>query len=151
MRYALLVLALGALALSGCTSSLSGSAYTRGQARTIQNVEMGVVEHVRVVQIEGTKTGIGSTAGAVIGGSASTNFKDKPLRRTVKSVTGAIIGGVVGAATEEAATRQKGLEITVRLDSGRMVAIVQAADEDFKVGQRVRLVHGGQGATRVTH
>jgi outer membrane lipoprotein SlyB len=151
MRHALLVLALATLTLSGCASSLSGSAYTRGQARTLQNVEMGVVEHVRVVQIEGTKTGIGSTTGAVIGSTASTNYKDKPLRRTVKSVTGAIVGGVVGAATEEAVTRQKGFEITVRLDSGRMVAIVQAADEDFKVGQRVRLVHGGQGATRVTH
>ena len=61
-------------------------------------------------------------------------------------------GGYVldGAAAEEAVTRQDGVEITVKLENGEYLAIVQADDgENFQRGERVRLVDGGQ-ATRVT-
>ena len=73
--YKLLVIGLASslVLLGGCASSLSGSAYERRQARTAHDVQMGVVEHVRVVQIEGTKSGIGSGAGAVIGATAGSN------------------------------------------------------------------------------
>jgi outer membrane lipoprotein SlyB len=58
---------------------------------------------------------------------------------------------MAGAAAEEGLTRQKGYEITIKLDSGRVIAIVQAADEEFEVGDRVRVIEGGAGATRVSH
>ena len=61
-----------------------------------------------------------------------------------------MLGGVAGGAIEEIVTRKKGYEITVRLDSGRTVAIAQEADEEFKVGEPVRIVTGG-GVTRVSH
>lgn len=131
--------------LAGCASSMSGSAYERRQARTAHEVQMGVVEHVREVEIEGTKSRVGSTAGAVAGSGAMRGHG--PVGR----VAGAVAGGVAGAAVEEGITRQKGLEITVKLDGGRMLAVTQAADEDFKVGDRVRILFGGRGDTRVTH
>ena len=64
----------------------------------------------------------------------------------------ALAGGVAGSAVEEGTTRQKGVEITVKLDGGRMIAVTQAADdkEMFKAGDRVRILSGG-GVTRVTH
>jgi len=68
----------------------------------------------------------------------------------VGATVGAVLGGLGGAAAEEGVTRQRGLEITVKLDSGRMIAITQAADEEFRVGDRVRILSGG-GTTRVTH
>jgi len=68
----------------------------------------------------------------------------------VGATVGAVLGGLGGAATEEAVTRQKGVEITVKLDSGRMLAITQAADEAFQVGDRVRVLSDG-GTTRVSH
>jgi outer membrane lipoprotein SlyB len=113
---------------------------------------MGVVEHVREVQIEGTKSGIGTGAGTIIGASAGGNAGGNrgSVGRVVGGVAGAVIGGVAGAMAEEGVTRQKGYEITVKLDSGRMMAIVQAADEDFKVGERIRVLTGG-GVTRVSH
>jgi len=110
---------------------------------------MGVVESVREVKIEGAKTGIGSTAGAVVGGVAGSEV-GKGKGAIVGSVIGAVAGGVAGAAVEEGATRQPGIEVTVRLDSGRMIAVTQAADEEFKVGERVRIL-SGSGVTRVTH
>jgi outer membrane lipoprotein SlyB len=146
MRTPALFLLVAALALlAGCASSMSNSAYERRQARTAHEVQMGVVEHVREVMIEGTKSRVGSTAGAVAGAGAARGYG--PVGR----VAGAVVGGIAGAATEEGMTRQKGLEITVKLDSGRLLAVTQADDENFSVGDRVRILSGGRGDTRVTH
>src|SRR3989344_1680661 len=128
------------LLLAGC-----GGDYERGQTRGVQEVQMGVVESVREVKIEGTKSGVGSTAGAVVGGVAGSE-----VGHGKGAVVGSVLGAVAGAAVEEGPTRQKGVEITVKLDGGRMIAVTQAADEEFKVGDRVRILFGG-GATRVPH
>jgi outer membrane lipoprotein SlyB len=140
---------LGAAMVSGCASSNSGSAYSRDQARTEQTVRMGVVEHVREVQIEGTKTGAGGAAGGVVGGVAGSNV-GKGKGSVIGTVVGVVAGAVVGGKTEEAVTKKQGLEITVKLDSGSMVAIVQEADEQFAVGDRVRIL-SGHGISRVSH
>lgn len=141
--------ALAALALSGCPASMSGGAYSRDQARNVQEVQMGKVESVREVTIEGTKTPIGPAAGAAVGGIAGSTIGGG-RGSTVGAIVGAVAGGVAGAAIEEGATRTKGLEITVKLDNGRLIAITQADDEQFKPGERVRVLTGG-GVTRVTH
>ncbi|MEW6764379.1 MAG: glycine zipper 2TM domain-containing protein [Pseudomonadota bacterium] len=146
-----LVLIVALAALSGCASSLSGAAYSRDQARVAQEVEYGRVEAVRVVAIEGTKSNIGTGAGAIAGGVAGANIGSGSTTRTVGALAGAIVGGMAGAAAEEGLTRQDGLEITVRLDSGRVIAVVQAADVVFRPGDRVRVLHGHDGTTRVTY
>ncbi|MCR4301911.1 MAG: glycine zipper 2TM domain-containing protein [Sulfuricaulis sp.] len=149
MRNLVPMSAITILLLSGCAGGLGGGDYERGQTRGVQEVQMGVVESVREVKIEGTKSNIGSTAGAVAGGVAGSNVGGGK-GAIVGSVLGAVAGGVAGAAVEEGATRQKGIEITVKLDGGRMLAITQAADEEFRLGDRVRILSGG-GVTRVTH
>lgn len=138
-----------ALVLSGCPASMSGGAYSREQARQTQEVQMGTVESVREVQIEGTKTPIGAGAGAVVGGVAGSSVGGGK-GSTIGAVLGAVAGGLAGSAVEEGVTRQKGLEITVKLDNGRMIAVTQAADEAFRPGEKVRVLTGG-GVTRVTH
>ena len=135
--------------LGGCASGTGGKDYSRDQTRAVQEVQMGVVESVREVNIEGTKTPIGAGAGAVVGGVAGSTVGGG-RGSIVGATVGAVLGGLGGAATEEAVTRQKGVEITVKLDSGRMIAVTQAADEEFRVGDRVRILSGG-GATRVSH
>lgn len=146
----LIVAALACVAvLGGCAASQSGGAYSRAQARQVQEVEMGVVESVRQVQIEGTKTPIGSVAGAAVGGIAGSNIGGGK-GQAVGAILGAVGGGLAGAAVEEGVTRKPGLEITVRLDSGRLIAVTQEADEAFNPGERVRIVSGG-GVTRVSH
>ena len=137
------------LALGGCASGTGGKDYSRDQTRTVQEVQMGVVESVREVNIEGTKTPIGAGAGAVAGGVAGSTV-GSGKGSVVGATLGALLGGVAGAAMEEGVTRQAGVEITVKLDSGRLIAITQAADESFKVGDRVRILSGG-GTTRVSH
>lgn len=135
--------------LSGCAQSMSGAAYTREEARKEQSVRMGIVENVREVQIEGTKSQIGTAAGAVVGGIAGSTVGDGNAS-TIGAVLGSVAGGVVGAAAEEGMTRRKGVEVTIKLDSGNLTAITQEADEAFKVGDRVRILSSG-GVSRVTH
>ena len=139
-----------AVVLAGCAASQSGSAYSRTQTRQVQEVEMGVVESVRQVQIEGTKTPVGAVAGAAVGGIAGSNIGGGS-GQAVGAILGAVGGGLAGAAVEEGVTRKSGLEITVRLDSGRTIAVTQEADEAFAPGERVRILTGGDGVTRVSH
>ncbi|HUX63530.1 glycine zipper 2TM domain-containing protein [Sulfuricella sp.] len=135
--------------LGGCASSMSGGAYSREQARQVQEVQMGVVESVRHVKIEGTKSPVGTGAGAVVGGIAGSNI-GQGKGSAVGTILGAVAGGVAGSMLEEGVMSKDGLEITVKLDNGRMIAITQEADEQFRVGERVRILSGG-GVTRVTH
>jgi outer membrane lipoprotein SlyB len=136
------------LLVSACASSHSPNVYSRHQARTEQSVRLGTVEGVRTVLIEGTRTPIGAAAGATIGGIAGGNIGEGRTS-TVWGILGAVGGGIAGAAAEQAITRKQGQEITVRLDNGNLIAIVQEADEHLKPGERVRVLSGG-GVSRVT-
>ena len=142
------VLLVMATTLGGCASSMSSGAYTRSQARQVQEVQMGVVDSVRQVQLEGTKTPVGTIAGAAVGGIAGSNIGGGK-GSTVGAIVGAVAGGLAGSAIEEGVTKKNGLEITVKLDNGRMIAVTQEADEDIRPGDRVRVL-SGSGVTRVT-
>jgi outer membrane lipoprotein SlyB len=139
-----------ALLLAGCAAGLGSEDYSRAQARQAMEVQMGTVESVRQVKIEGTKTVVGSGAGAVVGGVAGSEV-GSGKGSIIGATVGAVLGGLGGAAAEEAITRKPGLEVTVRLDNGRLMAVTQEdTGESFAVGDRVRILTGG-GATRVSH
>lgn len=144
----LLMLAMS-IVIAGCASSKAGDVYSRDEARQVQSVQMGVVEGARPIKIEGTKSEIGTGAGALVGGIAGSSA-GHGKGSSIGAVVGAIAGGVAGAAMEEGVTREKGMEITVRLENGRMISVVQAGNEEFKPGDRVRVLQGG-GETRVAH
>jgi outer membrane lipoprotein SlyB len=152
MKYSFLILVLlMATGLIGCASNLSGESYSRAEARTVQQVEYGIIEQLRPVQIEGTKTPIGSGAGAIVGGIAGSGVGGGKTR-SVMAVIGAVAGGMAGAAIEEGITRTQGVEITVKMNKGETIAIVQALspNERFTVGDRVRVLYSGEN-TRVAH
>ncbi|MEE9492403.1 MAG: hypothetical protein V3W04_03345 [Gammaproteobacteria bacterium] len=146
-----IVLLLIAASLAGCASNLAGDSYSRSEARAVQQVEYGIIEQLRPVNIEGTKTPIGSGAGTLIGGLAGSNVSGRTASH-VLAVIGAVVGGLAGAAIEEGVTRTSGVEITVSMENGRTIAIVQALspNEKFVVGERVRIISGGRN-TRISH
>jgi outer membrane lipoprotein SlyB len=136
--------------ITGCASTSSGSVYFGGQAGREQTVRMGVVESVRQVTIEGSKSGVGTIAGGAIGGVAGSNIGGGNRGSAVGTILGAVAGGLAGNAIEQGTTKKPGLEITVKLDNGELRAITQEADEAFHPGERVRLL-SANGVTRVTH
>lgn len=138
--------------LSGCAPKVGGSDYDASRSRTAQTVHYGTVDSVRVVNIEddsGTNAAIGTVAGGVAGGVLG-SLIGGGRGRTLATVAGAAAGAGAGYAGGKALSRQEGYEITVKLDSGEMVAVTQGADLQFSPGQRVKVLSGG-GTTRVTH
>lgn len=41
--------------------------------------------------------------------------------------------------TEQAVTKQKGVEMTIRLDNGQYIDVTQVTDESFVVGDAVKV------------
>jgi outer membrane lipoprotein SlyB len=133
---------------SGCASSQSGEVYSRDQARSAQTVELGVVEFVKDVQVEGSRSGLGTVAGGVAGGVLGSTVGGGK-GSTLAALGGAALGALAGSAAEEKMSQYNGLEITVKLDGGRVLAVVQENDVMFSVGDRVRVLTGRDGAIRI--
>ena len=143
------MLAGSALAVAGGCASFAPQDYGYSEARTVESVVYGTIESVRPVRLNEDHGGVGSAAGAVIGGLAG-NELGHGAGRAVTTILGAIGGGLAGNAIERNATAQSGTEIVVRLDSGASIAVVQGASEQFETGQRVRVLTG-RGGSRVEH
>lgn len=135
--------------ITGCTSNLSGQSYSRDEARQVQRVKLGVVLDVQMVQIEGTKTGIGAMAGAAAGGIAGSSVGNGK-GSSVAAIAGAVAGGLLGGKGEEAYTRTQGIQLTIEMQDGTYVSIVQEYDEsvDFHSGDTVKILTGN-GVSRV--
>jgi outer membrane lipoprotein SlyB len=148
-KLAVISVVVGSSALAGCAmSGRGGGDYTRSQVRGEQTVRMGIVESVREVRIDARDTGTGTLAGAALGGIAGSEMGGG--RGSVAgAIAGAVVGGVIGQAVEKSSNDRKGFEVTIRLDTGRVIAVTQEADDFFRVGDRVRVL-SGQGATRVS-
>ncbi len=139
---------LGAL-LTGCISDLTGTAYSRGEARQMQTVRYGQVKELELVKIEGTQSGIGAAAGGAVAGMGATNLGGG-RGTAIYSIAGALAGGLLGNWAEERMTRKQGVNITVQLDDGGIISVVQEVDagQNFAVGSRVKVM-GQHDATRV--
>lgn len=150
MKQLLLSVTIATAMLAGCAQpGLGGGNYTRGQVRGEQSVRIGTVENVRDVTIDARDTGTGTLAGAAIGGVAGSTLGGGSRANAVGAIAGAVVGGIIGSAVEKNNNDRVGVEVTVRLEGGKMIAITQEKDEDFRVGDRVRIL-SGQGTTRVS-
>ena len=109
----------------------------------------GVVEEVRRVPLPASSGYIGTIGGGTVGGIAGGTLGGGRGSQAA-SVAGAVAGSVAGYALENAVTAKEGLEISVRLDSGSLLVVVQPDGESFRAGERVRVLSGAR-STRVTH
>ncbi len=139
--------------LAGCAQmgagNLGGGSYERAEARRVMSVRMGIVEGVRPVKLEGSSSGIGTLAGAAIGGVAGSTV-GKGKGAGIAAIVGAVAGGVAGSALEGNTTAKAGIEVTIKMDNGELLAVVQEdGGEGFHPGERVRLVQDGR-TSRVT-
>ena len=136
------------LGTAGCVPPASGRYYTRQEARVAWDVHYGKVTAVDEVVIEGQRTALGRVGGGLIGYEVGRTVGEDS-GEDVAGAVGAVAGAVAGQAIEERATREDGWQITVDLDSGREIAVVQARDQSFQVGERVRVYMRHGGAARV--
>ena len=129
---------------------MTGDTYSRNEARQAQSVSKGRITSIRPVKIEGDHTA-GTIIGGVAGGLLGSQLGGGSTAHTAGAVGGALVGGAVGSHAEQAMGSRNGIEISVRLDQGGSVAVVQevSRNEQFQVGDRVRVLTSG-GRTRVS-
>lgn len=140
------------LFVSCAQDSLTGDTVSRSEAGRAQDVRIGTITSIRPVRVEGSSTG-GTLVGAGVGGLLG-NQIGGGSGRTAATVGGALLGGAAGSHVGQNVTSRNGLEIEVRLDDGdRRVSVVQEVNprENFSVGNRVRVITGAGGRTRVSH
>jgi outer membrane lipoprotein SlyB len=142
-------IALGAALVSGCAYNRGSGDYQGYEVMGEQSVRFGVVETVRDVRISPRNTGIGATSGAFIGGIAGSHVGGGS-GEIVGAIAGTVLGSIIGYNAEKQVNEVPGVEVTVLLDSGKYIAIVQQAGEPFRSGDRVRVLTG-RDAIRVTH
>jgi len=148
LRILFLVLSL-ALVMVGCSTSSQGSkTYTRGQAQKALTVYYGTVLKVSEVQIQGEQTGVGAVGGALVGGIVGSTI-GSGRGRTLAATAGALAGAAAGSAAEKARATRPALEIEIELDDGRLMVVVQEKDDEFVVGDRIRLLQSPDGTMRV--
>jgi len=137
-----------ALLLCGCVQSRSGQVYSQGQAQRSMHVYYGTIIELREVTIEGTNSGAGAVLGGIAGGVLGSTI-GSGRGRTLATVGGALAGAAGGAAIEKGSGTRSAIEFTVELDDGRIMAIVQEDGAYYRIGDRVRLLQGGDGSWRV--
>ena len=140
-----LVLAIAALSfsLTACASNMGPGTYSRHEVGQVGYVNYGTVIDVRHVRITGGEPGVGTVAGAVIGGAIGSQIGEGDAARVVGIVGGAIIGGAIGSAIEEDANTRDGYEYTIRMENGDVITIVQeAGGPPIRSGTKVRIVEG---------
>lgn len=149
MRVLVLSLALAGLLPLTASAADNSSARRYGSSETlsVQNARLGEVLMVRSVDIKSDKRlNAGSAIGAAVGYGAAREVKGD--YRSAR-VAGGVIGGVAGTAIQNGVSKRRGMEVYVRhLETGKVIAIVQADDLPIRAGDKVFLT--GRGSkTRV--
>jgi outer membrane lipoprotein SlyB len=134
---------------AGCASN-SGRSYTPSEARTAQTVRTGTITHIGQAVIEEDSSLLGPIVGGVAGGVVGSLF-GSGAGKVLTTLGGAGAGALAGAATEKTARTDKALEITIELENGQTISVVQVDDDVFTVGDKVRVVYGAGGKARVQH
>ena len=142
------VAAMAVAVLGGCAYPQGSGDYRAYQVGAAQEVRFGIVESVREVRLGGPNTGVGAASGAALGMVAGSTVGGGS-GQVAGAIAGTVLGGIIGHNVEESANQRPGIEITVQLDSGRYIAVVQGLDEQFQPGDRVRVLYGH--GVRVTH
>ncbi|MGH6781258.1 MAG: hypothetical protein ACREB5_04035 [Sphingomonadaceae bacterium] len=134
--------------LAACATPSSGRYYSRDEARLAWDVKYGRVLAIDDAVIEGSRSAVGRIGGGYVGYEVGRSIGSGSGSR-IAGAAGAVAGAVAGQAVEERATRQAAWQFTVELDGGREIAVVQARDVAFTVGERVKVYTRRGGAARV--
>jgi outer membrane lipoprotein SlyB len=129
--------------LFGCSNAPSGNVYKSSEALKPQQVRFAQLVAAQAVSIDtASDSNVGTIAGGAIGGIAGSRFgSGRGADALLGGVIGATVGALAGSATEKMAGKSNAWELTLKFeDSGELLSIVQAGDDAFVVGQKVRVL-----------
>lgn len=126
-----------------------GDSYGSQDTRTIQQVYYGTIEKLAPVTIDASQgsNAIGTIAGAAIGGILGSKIGGGS-GSDIAAIGGGLLGGYAGSKASEELGKSNGVNITVRLDDGKIISVVQEVNPQmiFQVGQQVQVNVSGNEA-----
>lgn len=139
------------IGLAGCAANPYGNAYNVNDARQMQQVYYGTVVRTQAVTLNGNGNGIGTLAGGAIGGILGSGVGGGNGAE-IATIGGALLGGFLGNEAGNQVTKRNGVNLTIKMDSGRTVSIVQQVNPQvlFHTGERVQINLSDDGTSRVT-
>lgn len=134
----------------GCAPHYRSSGYNPDDVGKPITIQKGKVENIRPAEIEHNQdTGFGGLAGASAGGVAGSAVGEGK-GKTLATVLGVVVGAIAGSSMEKGGNKREADEITVRLDDGRIFAIVQEkGSEKLQIGDRIEVLKTADGRMRV--
>ncbi|MDR1684998.1 MAG: glycine zipper 2TM domain-containing protein [Desulfovibrio sp.] len=139
-----------ALLVAALLSACGGKQYSDGDLRSVEAVRSGRVADVAEVQVKEEKSLAPAVAGGVIGGMLGSYF-GLGTGRELFGLAGAAAGAYIGYGSDLSYRWYPALQLTIELDGGRMIMVVQGHSEYFVRGDRVRVVGLGDGRAVVQH
>lgn len=127
------------LIFTACTTvDYKPETVSQDQAGKIQTILLGTILDLRLVTIEGDRD-LGSAAGAIIVGDLASDNDKAPV---ASGVIGALIGSAVGSEIGSKINEKNAIELTIELESGRIISIAQEVSDEFSFyeGQRVKII-----------
>ncbi|NDP49190.1 MAG: glycine zipper 2TM domain-containing protein [Sulfuriferula multivorans] len=148
--YILVPAILFSMVVGGCSDmpKLGGGPTYGGNSGPVSshNDRYGKITALEVVQVdENYKLGIGTAVGAVAGGLLGSQI-GKGDGATLGAVLGAAAGAVAGTAVESKMKKQDAQRVTVRMDTGGEVTLLQPIDSRLRSWMRVRVEGSGDNA-----
>jgi outer membrane lipoprotein SlyB len=149
----LIALALSSLLLlTNCAKNISSSEYSEDEVGSVKYTYKGVVISARAVKVQGGDSLEDNKVG-LIGGGLAGGLLGSQVGRGSGNVVGAVLGAAAGALggslAEKGLKSQEGMEYSVELKDGRVMTIVQGRDNPLSVGQRVLVMVGSKGRSRI--
>ena len=140
------------LTLAGCARNISPGMYSSSHVGEASETYFGQVVSVRQVQVHGSEKLQENILGGALGGIAGGVLGHQlggGRGKILITLGGAAAGALGGAYAQKKLSEQTGLEYTVKLDNGRILTIVQGTDHALSAGQRVKVIIGQKGRSRV--
>ncbi len=121
-------------------------------------LEKGKIVGMRDVVIDGsssmTGAGLGGAVGTAVGVASVGAIEDeRDLRQTIgTAAVGGAVGAIVGQMIEKRITEKRGQELSIELESGERMVVVQALGErSFEEEETVFVYTTRMGNSRVFH
>ncbi len=146
------------LALTACAGKRPTTHFPVGHSGMAHKLEKGKIVGMRDVVIDGSSSMTGASLGGAVGtavgvASVGTIEDERDLRQTIgTAAVGGAVGAIVGRIIEKRITEKRGQELSIQLESGERMVVIQAIGErSFEEEETVFVYTTSMGVSRVFH
>lgn len=126
----------------GMMTGLIPSSYSKNNAQEAKAcANCGVVESVRLVEVNGQGSGAGAVAGGLVGAVVGSEI-GAGRGKTLATVAGAAGGAYAGNEIEKNMKKTAHYRISIRKNDGSVLTLTQSADPGVHAGDSVRVANG---------